>query len=182
MDRLLTLTFDGHVNWWWHILPISSIHSLDQLAKNLDKYFDKYNYRDLCGKINILRIKPDELVEDFYNQFLHLCYEIPKKHLNTYYICTFIVYGKLSCMHIYRRHAHIQMICAYTDDMCNFYISTYTKVAHIRKTCAYAAMSGLYTYLFNNETWNTICTQMWLGSAIWYSTSLILSKICKGPQ
>ncbi len=44
MARLITLTFKGCVNKWFHTLPISYIHPFDQLAKAFNKAFDKYDY------------------------------------------------------------------------------------------------------------------------------------------
>lgn len=45
------------------------------------KAFDKYNQRDVYEKLCLLRKDPDEWVEDFANQFLHICCEIPDKLL-----------------------------------------------------------------------------------------------------
>jgi len=82
MASLITLTFEGLVNQWCHTLPNDFIHSFEQLAKKLHKSFSKYKYQDVCGRINILGMKNNELVEDFHDLFLHLCYEIPRKHPN----------------------------------------------------------------------------------------------------
>jgi len=47
------------------------------------KYFDKYSHQDVCEKICCLRMEPDELDEEFVEQFLHICCEIPDKILNS---------------------------------------------------------------------------------------------------
>lgn len=50
--------------------------------KEIHQAFGKYNYRDVCGRINLLRMEPNESVEKFSNRFLHLCYEISEEDLN----------------------------------------------------------------------------------------------------
>lgn len=37
--------------------------------------FSRYDYKDVYRRISQLRMKPNELVEDFPERFLHLCYE-----------------------------------------------------------------------------------------------------------
>ena len=48
--------------------------------------------------------------------------------------------------------------------------------------CQWIMCLGSWTYRFNNDTWKTLCTQMWLGSANRYATGPTLSNIWKGPQ
>lgn len=44
MVRFLTLKFEGHVKRWYHTLLDASIHSFNQLVKELHKEFDRYDY------------------------------------------------------------------------------------------------------------------------------------------
>jgi len=43
--KLFTLTVDNRVKLWCHTLPSSSIHSFEQLFKEIHQEFDKYDYR-----------------------------------------------------------------------------------------------------------------------------------------
>lgn len=79
---LFYLTLESHVNQWCYTFPLASIHSLHQFLRELHQAFDRYNYCDVCKRINLLRMKPIESVEDFYDRFLHLCCEIFEEDMN----------------------------------------------------------------------------------------------------
>ena len=74
---LFFLTLEGQVNRWCHALPSASIHSFEWFLKELHQAFDRYDHRDVCKRINQLRMKHDESIEYFSNWFLHLSYEFP---------------------------------------------------------------------------------------------------------
>ena len=76
------LSLEGRANRWCHTLTPTFIHSLHQLLRELHQAFERYNYRDVCENINILRMKPNELFEDFSNRFLHLCCKISEEDMN----------------------------------------------------------------------------------------------------
>jgi len=55
-----------------------------QLTNMLCKDTDKYNHQDVYKRICNLRMKLDELVEEFFDWFLHLYCKILQKKLNSY--------------------------------------------------------------------------------------------------
>jgi len=67
LARLFTLTLEGQAKKWCYSLLTASIHSFQQLVKELHKYFDRYEYQDVCKRINKLRMKLDEYLEEFSN-------------------------------------------------------------------------------------------------------------------
>lgn len=73
------LILKSWVNQWCHTLPSSSIHYFQHFIKERHLAFDKYDHWDVLKRINQLRINHDELVEDFTNRFLRICYEFPKE-------------------------------------------------------------------------------------------------------
>lgn len=44
--------------------------------------FDKYDYPDVYNRIHQLRIESNKCLEQFANQFLHLCYEFPDEYVD----------------------------------------------------------------------------------------------------
>lgn len=72
---LLCITVEVQVNRWYHTLPHTSIHSFEHLIKELDLSFGGYDYQHVVKRINQFIMNPNELIEYFYNRFLHLCYE-----------------------------------------------------------------------------------------------------------
>jgi len=79
---LFFLTLEGRVNQWCNTLPLSSIHYFEHLIKELHLEFDSYDYQDVLKIINELRMKYNESIEVFFNQFLHFCYEFPKEDID----------------------------------------------------------------------------------------------------
>lgn len=60
-------------------LPSTSNHSFDQFLNEIHQAFNMYDYKfDACNRIDLLRMKSGEYVENFLNPFLHLCYEFPE--------------------------------------------------------------------------------------------------------
>lgn len=62
---LFFLTLEGRVNWWIHTLPSTSIHSLHHFLRELHQTFDRYSYQDVCKRISLLRMKPNESFKEF---------------------------------------------------------------------------------------------------------------------
>lgn len=85
-SRLFILKVECRVEKWCHTLPNASIHSFDQLVKELHEAFEKYDYQDVCDRINQIRMKYGEYLEDFLNRFLHLCYEFPGEYFDYNFI------------------------------------------------------------------------------------------------
>lgn len=75
-------TLEGRANWWCYTFPPAFFHSLIPFLKELHQAFGKYNYRDVCGGINLLRMEPNESLDKFFDQFLNLYYEILKEDFN----------------------------------------------------------------------------------------------------
>jgi len=62
---LLFSTIERCVNQGCHTLPPTSIHSFHHFLEELYQSFDRYDYQYVYERINELRMKPDESVEDF---------------------------------------------------------------------------------------------------------------------
>lgn len=77
-SMLFTLTLEGRVKRRCHILK--------QLIKELHGSFDRYDYQDVCKRIDFLIMKLDESIEDFLHLFIHLCYEFSKGVIDSNFI------------------------------------------------------------------------------------------------
>ena len=73
---------EDHVKCRCHTLPTTSIHSFEQLVKEIREAFDMYAYKDVYKMINQLRMKTHESLEDSLDWFLHLCYEFSEEYVN----------------------------------------------------------------------------------------------------
>lgn len=86
---LFTLTLQGQAKKWCQTLPLTSIYSFDQFHKEIYQAIDRYDYQNDCNRIDLLRMKSSESVENFLDRFLHLCYEFPKGVINSEFINEF---------------------------------------------------------------------------------------------
>lgn len=60
-----SLTLEGRTKQWCHTLPAMSIYSFEQLIGELQQAFERYDFQDVLKRINELRMKPKESLEDF---------------------------------------------------------------------------------------------------------------------
>jgi len=82
---VFSLTLEGHVNKWCHMFLESSIH-LFELINKLWWVFHKHDFQDVLMRINELRMKLEESLEDFILIFVHICFEIPKRGTDWVYL------------------------------------------------------------------------------------------------
>lgn len=68
------------------MLLATSIHSFEQLIGKIQQEFHMYNFQDVLMRINELRMKLEESLEDFILRFVHLCFEFPERDVNWVYL------------------------------------------------------------------------------------------------
>ena len=79
---MFILTLEIRVKQWCHRLFAASIHSFEELVREVFEPFDTYDYQDVYKRINHIRMKHDETLEEFLDRFLHLCYEFPEEDID----------------------------------------------------------------------------------------------------
>lgn len=73
--------FEGTLQWCV-TLPATSVHSFDQLIKELACAFYRYNHRALNKKFLKLWKAPHESVEKFHKRFHNISFQIPKDEID----------------------------------------------------------------------------------------------------
>ena len=85
-SMLFSLTLEGHTKQWCHMLPAVSIHSFEKLVYKLQQALDMYNFQDLLKRINELRMKLEESLEDFSFRYVHIYFEFPESDVDLVYL------------------------------------------------------------------------------------------------
>ena len=83
---LFSLTLEGRIKKWCHTLPATSIHSFEQLIGELQQAFHRYDFQDVLIRINDIRMKPCESIEEFSIRFVHTCFEFPERDVDWTYL------------------------------------------------------------------------------------------------
>jgi len=73
--RLFTFTFKACIKQWYNTFLTTTIHSFEQLVKEIYLAFDGCSYEGVYKKIIHLEMKYDDSIEDFHDKFIHFYYE-----------------------------------------------------------------------------------------------------------
>ena len=83
---LFAFTLRGHALQWCVTLHIASIHSYDQMIRELSHSFYHYDRKELNKKVLQLRKEPDESLFQFWVRFHNLAFQIPKDEIDWKFI------------------------------------------------------------------------------------------------
>lgn len=76
--RFLILMFEVCIREWCYTLCTSSIHTFENIAKEIYHTFYRYDYKYVFKKIMRLWEEPHESLDDFHDHFIHFCFELFK--------------------------------------------------------------------------------------------------------